>query len=352
MSADTTRLKKELAAAQGDVPVRVVAATAAAATLIALFGNEQVLALCVQTLIFVLFAMSLNLMVGNGGMVSMGHAAMLAVGGYVAGYLAKSGFDMASAAVVGVAAAAVLAAGIATLCVGRDPTAFIMLTLALAQLVYIVIWKWHEVTGGDEGLIGFAPPELLRDTRSYFILTAVIVGLSLFALHRLSRSSFGIALNAVRNNAQRADFAGLNIKAIQIVAVIISGTLAGVAGVLLAFFQRGMFVESAGFSTSTSALLVCVLGGTGSFAGPIIGALAFRAVATFAPSFTEYWQSVLGVVIVSVGLYYPAGLSGLIGQLKHLAERWSPISHNEIRQRREVSSQSDSTKAETGLLRP
>ena len=142
---------------------------------------------------------------------------------------------------------------------------------------------------------------------------------------------------------QRADFAGLNVKAVQIVTIIVSGTLAGVAGVLLAFFQRGMFVESAGFSTSTNALLVCVLGGTGSFAGPIIGALAFRAVATFAPSFTEYWQSILGVVIVTVGLYYPAGLSGLIGELKHVLEKWSPVSGKKMRQSRKAGPHSEAT---------
>jgi ABC-type branched-subunit amino acid transport system permease subunit len=310
----------------------LIGATTVALASIALFGNEQVLVLGVQTLIFVLFAMSLNLMVGNGGMVSMGHAAMLAVGGYVAGYLTKAGFGMASAAIVGIAATALLALVVALLCVGREPTAFIMLTLALAQLVYIVIWKWHEVTGGDEGLIGFAPPEFLRNTRSYFILTTIVVWVSLFLLYRVGRSSFGVALNAVRNNAQRASFAGLNVKALQIVAMVLSGTLAGVAGVLLAFFQRGMFVESAGFATSTNALLVCVLGGSGSFAGPILGALVFRAVTTFAPSLTEYWQSILGVVIVTVGLYYPAGLSGLIDQLRRITETGRPAFVRQISQ--------------------
>jgi branched-chain amino acid transport system permease protein len=338
----TKTLLKALPAACYETPRPLIGAATVALVSIALFGNEQVLVLGVQTLIFVLFAMSLNLMVGNGGMVSMGHAAMLAVGGYVAGYLAKAGFGMASAAIIGIAATALLAAVIALLCVGREPTAFIMLTLALAQLVYVVIWKWHEVTGGDEGLIGFAPPEFLRDTRGYFILTAIVVWLSLFLLYRVGRSSFGVALNAVRNNAQRANFAGLNVNAIQIVAIVLSGTLAGVAGVLLAFFQRGMFVESAGFATSTNALLVCVLGGTGSFAGPILGALVFRAVTTFAPSFTEYWQSILGVVIVTVGLYYPAGLSGLIGQLRLVAATGRPafakkISPSGIRQPHSIS---------------
>jgi branched-chain amino acid transport system permease protein len=329
-----TILLKALPAACYETPGPLIGAATVALVSIALFGNEQLLVLGVQTLIFVLFAMSLNLMVGNGGMVSMGHAAMLAVGGYVAGYLAKAGFGMAPAAIVGIAATALLAAVTALLCVGREPTAFIMLTLALAQLVYIVIWKWHEITGGDEGLIGFAPPEFLRDTRNYFILTAIVVWLSLLLLYRVGRSSFGMALNATRNNAPRANFSGINVKAIQIVAMVLSSTLASVAGVLLAFFQRGMFVESAGFATSTNALLVCVLGGTGSFAGPILGALVFRAVTTFAPSFTEYWQSILGVVIVIVGLYFPAGLSGLINQLRLFAATERPAFIKKISQSR------------------
>ncbi len=292
-------------------PALAVALSLAAVGGLALAG-EQGLALAVPTLIFVLFAASLNLLVGTGGMVSMGHAALFATGGYVAALLAKHGFDMASAALAGIAAAALMATAMAAICVGREPTAFIMLTLALAQLVYIVIWKWREVTGGDDGLIGFAPPEWLRGTGAYCALTVLAVAGALAALLRLTRSPFGAALRAVRDNAGRAAFAGLNVKAIQIAAFAISGAMAGLAGVLLAFFQRGMFVESAGFATSTNALLVCVLGGTRSFAGPIIGALVFRAVATLAPSVTSYWLSMLGVIVVLVGLYRPEGLAGLL----------------------------------------
>lgn len=301
---------------RGVGPSRTAVGLGLAALLLALVPlvhSEALLAQATQTLLFVLFVVSLNLLVGYGGMISMGHASLLAAGGYVAAILSRDfGFGMAIAGPLGILAAGALAAAMGIFAVRLTHSYFIMLTLAFAQLVYVVLWKWREVTGGDDGLIGFAPPPVLRDGTAYYLFTLAIVAVSVAALHRLTRSPFGVALVAIRDNPRRAAFAGINVRAVQFVAFIIAGLFAGLAGVLQAFFQRGIFVDSAHFLNSADALTACVLGGVRLFVGPIVGAVLFRGISIVVPQVTPYWMSVLGVIILIVALVIPDGLTSLI----------------------------------------
>ncbi len=297
-------------------PALAIAAVAGLGA-VAAFGGEQTLSLATQTLIFILFCVSLNLLVGYAGLVSVGHAAVYATGGYVAGYLARTGTaGFAASVAAGVAAAALIAALMAAISVRREKTYFIMLTLAVAQLVSITIAKWKSVTGGDDGLIGFAPPPVLQDSRVYFVFTVIAVALSLTAIHRIVSSPYGRTLKAVRDNPRRAAFAGLNVAGLQVSAFAIAGAFAGLAGALTAFYQRGMFVQSSGFLASTDALVACVLGGPRYFLGPVAGAILFRALTGLVPALTPYWGSVLGLVILLVGRFMPGGLLSLAARLR------------------------------------
>jgi branched-chain amino acid transport system permease protein len=305
-----------LAAPAGVVLLLMVLAAAPA------FATETLLVQGIQILTFLLFALSLNLLVGAGGMTSMGHAAMLATGGYVAGYLTRhAGLGMAVALPLGVLAAGVLAAVIGVFSIRRENAYFIMVTLAFGQLVYTALWKWTEVTGGDEGLIGFDPPVALRPTGAYYLFTLTLVAVSALLLWRITRSPFGAALSAARDNRRRAAFAGIDVRGVQLVAFVIAGLFAGLAGGLQAYFQRGMFVDSAGFLMSSDALVACVLGGTSFFAGPILGAVLFRILGIVVPGVTPYWLFVVGVIVMIVALALPDGLMSLPRRLARVRSR-------------------------------
>ena len=280
------------------------------------FGYAPILINATDTLILVLLVLSLNLLVGYGGMISMGHAAFFATGGYTAGILAKYfGLSIALAFPAGAVAAALLAAVIGFFSIRLTHAYFIMLTLAFAQLVYTVIWKWSSVTGGDDGLIGFGPPQILTGTMAYYYFTLVVVGICVYALWCICRSPFGRTLQAIHDNPDRTTFVGVNVRAVQLAAFVLAGAFAGIAGCLQAYFNRGMFVNSADFLTSADALVILLLGGSRWFAGPIVGAVVFKLLYITIPNVTVYWQFFLGLVILAVALFMPNGLFSLTDRL-------------------------------------
>ncbi|HMN70263.1 MAG TPA: branched-chain amino acid ABC transporter permease [Rhodoblastus sp.] len=302
-------------------PVAALSALAVALCVgIGLWGGESLLVRSVEILIFALFAQSLNLIVGQTGMVSMCHAAFYATAGYVFGVLqTKYGWHGASGA-IGAAAAAIgasllLAIGIGLLISRVSHAYFIMLTLALGQLVYVIIWKWHAMTGGDDGLIGIVPPPGLQQTRDLFLVFLPFVLGSLGILFCISRSAFGLTLTAIRDNPTRAAFIGIPVRQSRLAAFVIAAGFAGLAGVGEAIFHRGMFPNDASFLTSADALVVVVLGGTRWFLGPIVGAVLFKALTFGLPALTDYWLSCLGLIIIAVALAMPGGVLSVLSSV-------------------------------------
>ena len=264
-------------------------------------------------LIFTLFALSLNLVVGYGGMLSMGHAAFFATGGYTAGLLVTHlGVAMLPALLAGPIVAAVVALVIGFFCVRLTHAYFIMLTLAFGQLVYTVFWKWHSATGGDDGLTGIMPHPLLASQSAYYMFVLVIVLACAWALYRIGRSPFGSALLAIKDNPRRAAFLGIDVRRMQLAAFTVAGTFAGIAGALQAFFQRGMFPTSAHWLLSADGFVAVCIGGANYFFGPVVGAVLLKLLQLFGPRITEYWLFILGSFILFVALVQPAGLLSLI----------------------------------------
>ena len=264
-------------------------------------------------LIFTLFALSLNLVVGYGGMLSMGHAAFFATGGYTAGLLVTHfGVAMLPALLAGPIVAAVVALVIGFFCVRLTHAYFIMLTLAFGQLVYTVFWKWHSATGGDDGLTGIMPHPLLASQSAYYTFVLVIVLACAWALYRIGRSPFGSALLAIKDNPRRAAFLGIDVRRMQLAAFTVAGTFAGVAGALQAFFQRGMFPTSAHWLLSADGFVAVCIGGANYFFGPVVGAVLLKLLQLFGPRITEYWLFILGSFILFVALVQPAGLLSMI----------------------------------------
>lgn len=262
-----------------------------------------------------LFATAFNLLMGFGGMVSFGHAAYFALGAYAAALLVKRAavpMLLALPAAPLVAAAGALLFGV--FIVRLTHTYFAMLSLAFAQIVFTVIFKWKALTGGDDGLLDVWPPAWLKSPAAYYYFTLAVVGASLFALHAVVDSPFGYALRSVRENPRRARFIGIDVRRHQLVAFVISGAFSGLAGGLFAFYNGSVFPDFAYFTKSFEPLVVALLGGVQSFFGPVAGALGFKLLEWLVSrQWPVYWPLFLGSIVIAVIVLLPHGFVGLAG---------------------------------------
>jgi branched-chain amino acid transport system permease protein len=263
-----------------------------------------------------LFATAFNLLMGFGGMVSFGHAAYFALGAYAPAILVRdAGVPMLLAlpAAPVVAAAGALVFGF--FIVRLTHTYFAMLSLAFAQIVFTVIFKWKSLTGGDDGLLDVWPPAYLKSPIAYYYFTLAVVAISLLALHAIVESPFGYMLKAVRENPRRARSIGINVRRHQLLAFTISGAFSGLAGGLFAFYNGSVFPDFAYFTKSFEPLVVALLGGVQSFLGPLAGAFAFKVLEwLISRQWPVYWPLFLGATVVAVVVLLPQGFVALFGR--------------------------------------
>lgn len=279
-------------------------------------GSRYVVELAVQIMIFSLFALSLNVLVGHVGAVSFGHAAFFALGGYACAWLlTRAELPLVLSLFGAVAVTTLVAFLIGLFCVRLSELYFAMLTMAFSMLIWAVALKWTAVTGGGDGFVGVAVPEALGDPYRFFWFTLVVVAASVVALWTLSRSTMGRAFLAVRENAMRASYIGINVRKMRLAAFTIAGGFAALAGCLLALYVRGMFPESAFWPQSGQVLIMVLLGGTRFFVGPILGAATLYLMETTIHQYTEYWPIVMGTILILIVLAAPGGLIGLAQSL-------------------------------------
>ncbi len=274
--------------------------------------------LLTKTLIFAIFAMSLNLVLGYGGLPSLGHAAYFGVGAYTVGLLAvrvSDNFWLDFGA--GVLAAAGTAAVFGTLALRARGAYLLMITLALAQVLWGIAFGWRWLTGGDDGLPGVPRPaaglpwSLADGIRFYyFVLLAFALTVALLAL--VVHSPFGRALVGIRESERRMEVLGYDTWRYKYVAFVMAGLFAGLAGNLFAYYNG--FVSPAYLSIvpSATALIMVILGGAGTLLGPAVGSAAIVFLENVVSAYTQRWLLVLGVVYVAVTLFAPAGLVGLL----------------------------------------
>ena len=295
-----------------------------AALLVPAFGSRFYTFVANDVVIWALFATSLNLLVGYTGLVSFGHAAYFGIGAYTTGILMKK---LSVPFLLAFPAAGVLAAAFALLfglfCVRLTRIYFAMLTLAFAQIVWAICFKWNEVTGGEQGMPEVPYPDLawmgrlpwldgLRTSDHFYLLTVVLVALCLFLLHRVVGSPFGRMLTTIRENAERAEFIGVHVRRYELAAFVLAGAFAGLAGGLFGIFNRGVFPDFAYWTKSSEVLIMTLLGGMGTFYGPSVGALALILLNQQIVSYTEYWPFVLGTILVVLLFGFPGGLGGAL----------------------------------------
>ncbi|HEY8251489.1 MAG TPA: branched-chain amino acid ABC transporter permease [Burkholderiales bacterium] len=272
--------------------------------------------IAIEVLAFALYAVSFNVLLGYGGMLSFGHAAFFGVGGYAAALLMKKTGLSAAAAfallpLVAMAASAAFAAVTGFFSVRRSGIYFAMLTFAFQMLLYTVALKATGLTGGDDGMTGLRPPGVLAKPLAYYYFALALVAPALYVLYRLVNSPFGYTLRALRTNARRVQYIGVDVRTHQLAAFIITGAFAGLAGGLFALSNGNVFPGWLNWTASATPIVMAVLGGVHTFLGPALGAAVYVVLEVLISGKTEYWPLAMGIIILVLVLLMPQGLTGL-----------------------------------------
>ena len=294
------------------------AAVLLALVLAPLVAGPFALVLLVEILILGLFAASLHFMMGNGGMVSFGHAAYFGLGAYGAALaVTQLGAPMELALFTAPVLAGLGALLFGWFCVRLSGVYLAMLSLAFAQIAWSIVFQWYDVTGGDDGLLGIWPPEWASGRVAFYYLTLTVVTGSVLALWRLLHAPFGYALRAGRDSPPRAEAMGLDVRRHQWMGFAVAGLFAGIAGGLYAFSKGSVFPDEMAIPRSIDALIMVLLGGVQTLTSPLIGAATFVGLSDQI-SRLEYWRAVLGAVIIAICVLAPLGI---VGSLRALFDR-------------------------------
>jgi len=276
-----------------------------------------------EMLIMILFAISFNLLFGYTGLLSFGHAAFFSIGSYVTGLVLLHVYpSIPLAFVTGVVAAAIAAWIIGYFCVRLDEIYFAMLTLAFGMMVHTIIWKWDRLTGGADGLVDIPRPNLnlllfevdLSSINSYYYFTLVLVAIALYVLWIIVNSNFGLALRAVRENSERLQFVGINVRRYRLISFVISGFFCGLAGALFGPFLKSITPSIAFWTKSAEPVFMSLLGGTKIFLGPAVGAVIFMYLKEIISGYTELWMIYLGAILIGFVLFLPGGIVGFLNE--------------------------------------
>ena len=287
-----------------------------------LTGSRFLLTLFTRIVILALAAVSLNLILGYGGMMSFGHAAYLGIGGYAVGMLAfegiTSGFVQWPVALL---VSAFFAFVIGALSLRTRGVYFIMITLAFAQMAYYIVAGLARY-GGDDGLTiekrsqFIAPINLSNKVQFYYICLVLLCG-AIYLVWRLVNSRFGMALQGARSNDTRMRAIGFPTYRYKLIGFVIAGTLCGLAGALLANHTDFVSPAMMYWTRSGDLIIMVVLGGMGSTFGPLFGAVALLVLEEVLSGITEYWQIILGPLLLLVVLFARGGIDGLLGKAHH-----------------------------------
>jgi branched-chain amino acid transport system permease protein len=285
--------------------------------------GEHYVNLATRILVLSLFAVSFNLLFGTTGLLSFGQALFYGLGAYMTGMLTKEfGADQFIVfLLLGGIAAVIVSIILGMLCLRLTGVYFTMLSLAFAQLGWGVCIKWYSFTGGDDGIQGIAKPPLFSDPFLYYGFCLAVVTICLLILWQITRSSFGKVLRGIRQNPVRVTFLGLNVYWHQNLAYVISAFFSAIAGGLYAGIDGSIHPNMFFWTQSGAVILMAILGGIGSFFGPLIGAAVFTLLEDSVIRHTEYWSFIIGAIMLTVVLVLPKGLIGILGIVQRITGR-------------------------------
>jgi branched-chain amino acid transport system permease protein len=278
-------------------------------------------ALVSEIFIFAIFAMSLDLLLGFTGLMSLGHAAFFGLGAYAVAVLgAQFGINAWVGVAAGVAVAGCGAALIGFFCVRTGGIPFLMLTLAFSQLVYSAALRWRDVTGGSDGLAiadkpSFFGYDLSNSLVMYFMALSFFV-LAYWGLRRLLNAPLGHAFVGIRENEQRMMAIGYPTRAYKLLSFTIAGAIAGLAGGLYAIFNGFISADAVYWTASGDILIMTMLGGAGTLIGPAVGTAIFLLLKNVVSSYSEHWLSIIGITFICCVMFFPGGVWGTLRKVQ------------------------------------
>jgi len=270
---------------------------------------------------FAVFATSLNLLVGYGGMVSFGHGLFYGLGAYsFALLMQKAGTSIPMAFLLTVLISASVAGVVGAICIRLKEIYFSFLTLAFQMLFFSLIIAWTPVTGGDQGLTGGVPrPEFLGvrldDPHHLYLFCCAVLIASLFLMYHFVQSPFGYTLRMIRDNPRRAGFLGIQVWRVRLLAFVVAGIFGSIGGLLMSLFVSSAYPDFAYWTISGEGVFMILMGGIGVFLGPLAGAVVLLLLADIVTGLTEYFGLVLGIVILFFALGMRKGLLGFLFDL-------------------------------------
>ena len=275
-------------------------------------GNPYYINISSQILLFAIFALALNVLVGYGGLVSLGHAGLFATAGYAGALLLQAGYGHFFADLAAILITLVATAVFGVLALRSTGIGFLMITLALGQIVWGVAYRWASLTNGDNGVNVTTRPRPfginLANADSFYYATLLIFIVAVLSMAVFIRSPFGTSLRGTRDQARRMNALGYNVWLIRLLAFLFSGFWSGVAGLLFIYYTNFISPQVAALQTSAEVLLMVISGGTATLLGPIAGAAIVVIIKNVVSAYIERWNLVLGLIFVAIITFMPEGL--------------------------------------------
>ncbi len=281
------------------------------------FGGKYLLYMAIHILILSVFALGFNLLLGYTGLLSFGQAGFFAVGAYTSAKILLVIPSLLLGTVVGTLAGGISALILGYLCIRHTRIYFSMLTLSFGMMIYSLAWKWREVTGGDDGLVGIprAPLEIpgifsinMNPMENYYYFVLVVSVIAIFFIYRMVNSPFGLTLKGIRDSENRVAFAGVSIRTYRLLSFVIAGLYAGLAGSFLPPLENTVTPPIAHWTHSAEPVMVTLLGGIHTFSGPIIGSILFYIIKDLIVRFTQYWLIIFGSIVILLVLVFRGGV--------------------------------------------
>lgn len=281
--------------------------------------------LVTEAIVFSLFAISYNLLLGYAGLLSFGHALFFGTGAYATAIALEhiKGIPILGAIFIAVLVTTAIGFLVGSLLLRHKGHYFALLTLAFNSLFYALATKWHSITGGDDGLVVTRPDMSLgftklnmADITTFYFFTLLIIGLVVLFCWYFTKTAMGRTVCLIRENEERMKFLGYNTNLSRLYLFAFTGALAGFAGSFYALFFQFTSITAISIEMTTTVLLMTFIGGTGTFIGPIVGVFAFIFLQDFLSDITDRWPLIMGFIFIFMVLYIPGGLSGLFISIK------------------------------------
>jgi branched-chain amino acid transport system permease protein len=305
-------------------------------------GNPYYINVASQILLFAMFALALNVLVGYAGLVSLGHAGLFAIAGYAAALMLQAGHGHFAADLTAIVVTLASSAVFAVLALRSTGIGFLMITLALGQIAWGIAYRWASLTNGDNGVNVTTRPApfgiSLASADAFYFATLTMFILAVITLAVFVRSPFGASLRGTRDQARRMNALGYNVWLIRFLAIVFSGFWTGISGLLFLYYNQFISPQVAALTTSAEVLLMVISGGTATLLGPIVGAAIVVVMKNVVSAYIERWNLVLGVIFVIIISFMPEGLvpgSVRLGRWgwQTLRARWNGLAASAVEER-------------------